>query len=90
MLKTTGDGPQSKMIGHLLDVTGTLTIPTEPATVVDLSTCFAFDGKEQIKNIARTRAASEVLGSRPSGRGRCLSHDPGRSAIRSSAAMLVD
>ena len=49
VLKTTGDGPQSTMIGNLLDVTGTLTIPTEPATVVDLSSCFAFDGKEQIK-----------------------------------------
>ncbi|MGH2794839.1 MAG: hypothetical protein ACRDKG_11095 [Actinomycetota bacterium] len=49
VLKTTGDGPQSKMIGYLLEVTGTLTIPTDPATVVDLSSCFAFDGKEQIK-----------------------------------------
>ncbi len=49
VLRTTGEGPQSKMIGYLLDVAGTITIPPDPATVVDLSPCFAFDGREQIK-----------------------------------------
>ena len=49
VLKTSDGSIHSKMIGYLLDVTGTITIPTDPATVVDLSSCFAFDGKEQLK-----------------------------------------
>jgi hypothetical protein len=52
VLKTSEGSIHSKMIGNLLDVTGTLTIPTDPTTVVDLSSCFAFDGKEQIKEHA--------------------------------------
>lgn len=48
-LKTTNGSQSSKKVGNLLDVTGTVTIPTEPATVVDLSSCFAFNGKETIK-----------------------------------------
>jgi hypothetical protein len=48
-LKSSNGTQSSKMVGNLLDVDGTLTIPTDPATVVDLSSCFAFDGKETIK-----------------------------------------
>lgn len=51
-LKTSDGSVHSKMIGYLLEVTGTITIPTDPATIVDLSSCFAFDGKEQIKEHA--------------------------------------
>lgn len=52
VVRTTQDGIHSKMIGNLLEVAGTITIPTDPSTVVDLSSCFAFDGKEQIKEHA--------------------------------------
>lgn len=48
-LKSSNGTQQSKMVGNLLNVDGTVTIPTDPATVVDLSSCFAFEGKEQIK-----------------------------------------
>lgn len=51
-LKSTEGSIHSKMIGYLLDVMGTITIPTDPQTIVDLSTCFAFAGTEQIKEHA--------------------------------------
>jgi len=37
------------LVGFLLNPRGTITFPTSPATVVDMSSCFAFDGKEQQK-----------------------------------------
>ena len=49
VLRFSDGNVHSKMIGNLLEVDGTITIPTDPATVVDLSSCFAFEGKEQIK-----------------------------------------
>lgn len=39
---------RSTMTGRLLEPSGTITIPTDPATVIDLSSCFAIDGREQI------------------------------------------
>jgi hypothetical protein len=48
-LRTESDGIRATQIGNILIPTGTITIPTEPATVVDMSSCFAFDGREQQK-----------------------------------------
>lgn len=42
------DTIRSTLIGNQLDVTGTVTF-TEPGLVVDLSSCFAFEGREQHK-----------------------------------------
>jgi hypothetical protein len=44
---TNEEGVRSKFVGWLLHPEGTVTIPTDPATIVDLSTCFAFDGTQQ-------------------------------------------
>jgi len=46
----TQEGPiRVTRVGFLLTPTGTITLPTSPATVVDMSSCFAFDGREQQK-----------------------------------------
>ena len=46
----TQEGPiRVTRVGFALNATGTITFPTKPATVMDMSSCFAFDGKEQQK-----------------------------------------
>lgn len=40
------EGVRSKLVGWLLEPTGTITLPTEPTTI-DLSSCFAFEGSQQ-------------------------------------------
>ena len=47
--RTRAGSIRVNMVGFLLNPTGTITFPTSPATVVDMSSCFAFDGKEQQK-----------------------------------------
>jgi len=49
VVRTEDGGIRSKRVGTILVPTGTITIPTSPATVIDLSSCFAFDGREQQK-----------------------------------------
>ena len=46
VVRTQDGGIRSKRLGNLLIPTGTITFP---GTVVDLSSCFAFDGREQQK-----------------------------------------
>ena len=41
------EGVRSKLVGWLMEPTGTITIPTDPATVIDLASCFAFEGYQQ-------------------------------------------
>ena len=52
VIRTTQGSVHSKMIGYILDPSGTITFPTSPETVVDMSSCFAFDGREQQKEHA--------------------------------------
>ena len=47
-LRFDRDGQRVKQLGWLLNVSGTLTAPTEPATVIDLSGCLAFDGSLRV------------------------------------------
>jgi hypothetical protein len=49
VVRTTQGSVRDRMIGYILIPTGTITFPTVPPTVVDLSGCFAFDGREQQK-----------------------------------------
>lgn len=46
-IRTQEGSVRSTMVGFLLNPTGSITFPT--GTVVDMSSCFAFDGKEQQK-----------------------------------------
>ncbi|MFY9588353.1 MAG: hypothetical protein WAT66_12945 [Actinomycetota bacterium] len=48
-IRTTQGSIRDTMVGFLLNPTGTITFPTDPATAVDMSSCFAFDGREQQK-----------------------------------------
>jgi hypothetical protein len=51
VIRSTQGSVRDRLIGYLLNPTGTITIPTTPTpTVVDFSACiFAFDGTEQQK-----------------------------------------
>lgn len=49
VVRRTDGSVRDRMIGYLLEPAGTITIPTSPPTVVDVSSCFAFDGREQLK-----------------------------------------
>ena len=48
-IRTRQGGIRVTLVGFLLNPTGTITFPTSPATVVEMSSCFAFDGREQQK-----------------------------------------
>ena len=48
-VRVTNGSIRETMVGFVLHPTGTITFPTEPATVVDMSSCFAFDGRRQEK-----------------------------------------
>jgi hypothetical protein len=48
-VRQTVNGVRDKMVGWLLETTGTVTLPTAPATVIDLSSCFVFNGTETVK-----------------------------------------
>ena len=49
VVRVTNGSVRESMIGFALIPTGTITFPTDPATIVDMSSCFAFDGREQDK-----------------------------------------
>ncbi len=48
-VRVTNGSIRETMVGFVLIPAGTITFPTDPATAVDMSSCFAFDGRRQEK-----------------------------------------